>query len=139
MRASAIALVLLLPGCYLSHGLPAGADASPGRDAGSVSHDAGARACDESKLRTSGLVEPWAPGSRCETLVACLDTSEAIDAARVAFPGMECRDGIDPACAGIAASSCSLFVGTLSSADYDAACALTLRDDVAALVCAGDL
>lgn len=133
VRAPPIALaLLLLPGCYLSHGLAAGTD-------GGVAQDSASLACDVSKLRTSGLVEPWAPGSRCELLVACLDTSEAIDAARSAFPDLACRDAIDPSCAGLAPTSCSVVVGTLSDAEHEAACALTLRDDVAALLCAGDL
>lgn len=132
MRAASIALVLLAPGCYLSHGVTEGADADAPPDTTST-------ACDESKLRTSGLVEPWARGSRCELLVACVDTSEAMVAAQSSFPGLACRDGIDPACVGAAPTSCMVHVGTLSDAEYDAACALTLRDDVAALVCAGDL
>lgn len=133
MRAPPIALaLLLLPGCYLSHGRTAGADGGDPQDSASL-------VCDASKLRTSGLVEPWAPGSRCELLVACLDTSEAIDAAGSSFPGLACRDAIDAVCVGLAPTSCSVLVGTLSDAEYEAACALTLRDDVAALVCAGDL
>ena len=121
-----LAAVLASSGCYLSHG------------ASDAERDAGA-ACEESKLRTSGLVEPWAPGSFCDVLVACVGTSAAMDAARASFPELTCRDAIDPVCVGVAPTSCSVRVGTLSNADYHAACALTLRSDVAALVCSGDL
>ncbi len=131
-----LALSLLVAGCYQSHRV-AEMDAGLRRDAG-AGPDA-ALACDESKLRTSGLVEPWAPGSLCDVLVACVSTGEAMDAARAAFPGLLCRDGIDAVCVGVGPTSCSVSVGTLSGAEYDAACALTLRPDVAALVCSGDL
>lgn len=141
MRALAIATVLLCSSCYRSHARPElrhAADAGTTRDAGTAS-DAGTAACDPSKLRTSGLVEPWARGSFCDQLVACLDTSDAIDAARASFPDLTCRDAIDAVCVGAGASSCTANVGTLSDADYDAACRLTLRGDVGALVCSGDL
>ncbi len=126
-------MMLLGSGCYRSHTPPDGRDAGARTDAGT------AAACDTSKLRTSGLVEPWARGSRCDQLVACVDTSTAIDAARAAFPGLTCRDAIDAVCVGVGASSCSANVGTLSDVEYDGACALTLRADVGALVCSGDL
>lgn len=125
--------MLFASGCYLAHGPSTGVDAAARPDAGVAS------ACDESKLRTSGIVEPWAPGSFCDLLVACVSTGEAMDAARAAFPGLACRDGIDAVCVGVGPTSCSVSVGSLTDAEYEAACALTLRSDVGALVCAGDL
>lgn len=133
VRAASVIGVLFASGCYLAHGLAPGPDASARRDAGAAS------ACDESKLRTSGLVEPWAPGSFCDILVACVRTGEAMDAARAAFPGLACRDGIDAVCVGVGPTSCAVSIGTLTEADYEAACALTRRPDVNALVCSGDL
>lgn len=131
MRWLLVASTLLSVGCYRSHRVAS--DASVRRDAGPV------LLCDESKLRTAGLVEPWAPGSFCDVVVACVGTAEAMDATREAFPELVCRDGLDALCVGVGPTSCSVGVGTLSSAQYDAACALSLRDDVGALYCAGDL
>ena len=140
MRRLVIAAALLASGCYLSHSPTDGDAGTTRRDAGAPTVDAGiTTACDESKLRTSGIVEPWGPGARCEELIACVGTGEAMDAARAAFPGLVCRDGLDALCVGVGPTSCSVFVGALSATQYEAACALTLRDDVGALYCAGDL
>jgi len=149
MRRVAI-LSLLLAGCYQSHRAStdrSDAGARVRRDAGGparvdaggpVRVDAGL-ACDESKLRTSGLVEGWGVGRRCELIVVCTEEMSAWPEVLTWFPDATCRAETDFACGGEGRMSCLASVGVLDADAYEAACWLTLNWDVRAVVCAGDL
>jgi len=134
-RFTALALVTLTA-CHLSH-----ERSTPDADA-PASGDGAAVGCDEGKLRTSGMAEPFAAGNRCEFLVVC--SSEYVagrleEEIVVRFPSMTCSGRPDGACDGDAVSSCIAYLGTLDEDQYSTGCELTLMDEVTSLVCAGDI
>ena len=136
-RVPVCSLILVLAtGCYLSGGRGGDApvDASTGEDV--------AVACEEAKLRTSGMAEPFAVGGRCEFLVVCsseIITGRLAEEIVVRFPSMTCSPRPDYSCDADAASSCIAYVGTLDAEQYAAGCELTRMEEVTSVVCAGDL